>query len=181
MGWAHASGDHLVGLVRGEHADGEGAGHAAGGAADGFFEWKPHGRTRFAQSVVAENGYALVGFGGLGVVLLRVVLELVLDEVGDDLGVGFAREGVAFCDEVVLKGEVVFDDTVVDDDERAGAVAVRVRVLLGGAAVRGPAGVADAVGAVDGVTLQDGVEVAELAGGAAELQALRAAGDGDAG
>ena len=69
-----------------------------------------------------------------------------------------------------LSGEVVFDDAVVDDDEGAGAVAVRVGVLLGGAAVGGPAGVADAVGAVDGVAGEDGVEVAELAGGAAELQ-----------
>ena len=112
-------------------------------------------------------------------VLAGVVLDL--DEVGDDLGVGFGDEGVALGDELVLEGEVVFDDAVVDDDEGAGAVAVRVGVLLGGAAVGGPAGVADAVGAVDGVGGEDGVEIAELAGGAAELQAVGAAGDGDAG
>ena len=64
---------------------------------------------------------------------------------------------------------------------RAGAVAVGVGVLFGGAAVGGPAGVADAVGAVDGVVVEDVFEVAELAGGAAELEAVAIAGDGDAG
>jgi hypothetical protein len=37
-GRAHAGGDQLVGLVRGEHADGEGAGEAGDGAADGLFQ-----------------------------------------------------------------------------------------------------------------------------------------------
>ena len=39
-GRAHAGGDELVGLVGGEDADGEGAGQAVDGAADGFFEWE---------------------------------------------------------------------------------------------------------------------------------------------
>ena len=129
---------------------------------------------------VADDGDGLVGVGGLAV-LAGVVLELVLDQVGDDLGVGFGGEGVALGDEVVLEREIVFDDAVVHDDEGAGAVAVRVGVLLGGAAVCGPAGVTNSIGAVDGVAGEDGVEIAELAGGAAELQALGAAGDGDAG
>ncbi len=37
-GRAHAGGDELVGLVRGEDADGEGSGDALDGAADGLFE-----------------------------------------------------------------------------------------------------------------------------------------------
>ena len=37
-GRAHAGGDHLVGLVGGEDADGEGAGHAFDGSSDGLFE-----------------------------------------------------------------------------------------------------------------------------------------------
>jgi hypothetical protein len=89
--------------------------------------------------------------------------------VGDDFGVGFGEEGVALGDEGRLELEVVFDDAVVDDDEGAGAVAVGVGVFFGGAAVGGPAGVADAIGAVDGVFGEDLGEVAELAGGAAEL------------
>ena len=73
----------------------------------------------------------------------------------------------------LLEREVVLDDAVVDDDEGAGAVAVRVGVLLGGAAVGGPAGVADAEGAVDGALGDDGFEVAQLAGGAAQLESRR--------
>jgi hypothetical protein len=41
--------------------------------------------------------------------------------------------------QLVLQLEVVLDDAVVDDHDLAGAVAVRVRVLLGRTAVRGPA------------------------------------------
>ena len=111
----------------------------------------------------------------------RRQVELVFDEVGDDLGVGFGDELVALGDEGVLEGEVVFDDAVVDDDEGAGAVAVGVGVFFGGAAVGGPAGVADAEGAVDGGVGDDGFEVAELAGGAAEGEAFGATGYGDAG
>jgi hypothetical protein len=96
--------------------------------------------------------------------------EFVLDDVGDDFGVGFGEELVALGGEGGLELEVVFDDAVVHDDERAGAVAVGVGVFFGGAAVGGPAGVADAVGAVDGVAGEDLGEVAELAGSAAELE-----------
>jgi hypothetical protein len=88
---------------------------------------------------------------------------------------------VALGDERGFELEVVFDDAVVDDDEGSGAVAVRVGVFFGGASVGGPAGVADAVGAVDGVVGEDFGEVAELAGGAAELERVAAAGDGYAG
>src|SRR6266851_5089689 len=67
------------------------------------------------------------------------------------------------------------------------SVSVGVGVLFGGATVGGPAGVADAEGAVEGVGGDDGFEVAELAGGSAELQcpfapgAAGVAGYGDAG
>jgi hypothetical protein len=75
-----------------------------------------------------------------------------------------------FGDQLGLEREVVFDDAVVHDDEGAGAVAVGVGVLFGGAAVGGPAGVADAEGALDGAGGDDGFEVAQLAGGAAQLE-----------
>ena len=78
-------------------------------------------------------------------VLEAVVLHLALDEVRDDLGVGFGDEHVALPLQLLLQIEVVLDDAVVDDDDLAGAVAVRVRVLLGRPAVRRPARVADAV------------------------------------
>jgi hypothetical protein len=113
------------------------------------------------------------GFGG--------EVELVFDEVGDDFSVGFGGELVALGEEFGLEGKVVLDDAVVDDDEGAGAVAMGVGVFLRGAAVGGPAGVANAEGAGDGAGGDYGFEVAELAGGAAEFEALRASSYGDAG
>jgi len=56
-----------------------------------------------------------------------------------------------------------------------------VGVFFGGAAVGGPAGVADSEGAVDGAVGKDRFEVAELAGGSAELHAVWTTGYGDAG
>src|SRR5581483_1180498 len=120
-GRAHAGGDHLVGLVGGEDADGEGAGHAAGGASHCLFERNRAGDCGF------EDGDGFVGVvgvcGGMGGphpaaarrgwgTRLRRSLQFVLNEVGDDLGVGFGGEGVALGDELVLEGEVVFDDAV---------------------------------------------------------------------
>ena len=78
-------------------------------------------------------------------VLEPVVLHLALDEVRDDLGVGLGDELVALPLELLLEIEVVLDDAVVNHDDLAGAVAVRMRVLLGRPAVRGPTRVADAV------------------------------------
>ncbi len=82
-------------------------------------------------------------------VLEPVVLHLALDEVRDDLGVGLGDEAVALLLQLALQIEVVLDDAVVDDDDLAGAVAVRVSVLLGRPPVRRPARVADPVVAVE--------------------------------
>src|SRR4051812_36075162 len=84
----------------------------------------------------------------------------------DDFGVGLGLELVALRDQALFEGEVVLDDTVVDDDDVALAVAVRVGVFLGGAAVGGPTGMADPIFAVDRVELNGLFEVAELALGA---------------
>ena len=181
---AHAGGDEGVGGVGGEDADGEGAGESLDGAADGFIEGDGEG-----GGSVGGVGYDGLGFVGGDGAVRRVGLEggglyFILDEVGDDLGVGFGLELVALGDEGLLELEIVFDDAVVDDDEGAGAVAVGVGVLFRGAAVGGPAGVADAVGAVERRGLDGGFEVAELAGGAAEVEGVRVFGgaaDGDAG
>ena len=83
-------------------------------------------------------------------ILEPVVFHLALDEVRDNLGVGLGDELVPFLLQLLLQVEVVLDDAVVDDDDPAGAVAMRMRVLFGRAAVRRPARVADAVFAVDG-------------------------------
>ena len=102
-------------------------------------------------------------------VLEAVVLHLALDEVRDDLGVGLGDERVPLALQLLLQIEIVLDDAVVDDDDLAGAVAVRMRVLLGRPAVRRPARVADAVVAGERIGADDLLEVRQLAGAAAQV------------
>ena len=71
-------------------------------------------------------------------ILEPVVLHLALDEVRDDLGVGLGDERVPLLLQLPLQIEVVLDDPVVDDDDAAGAVAVRMGVLLGRAVRASP-------------------------------------------
>ena len=105
---------------------------------------------------------------------------MLLDQVGDDFGVGFGGELVAFRDQFLLEREIVFDDAVVDDDDGSAAVAVGMGVFFGGAAVGGPASVSDAVGAVERLLADDFFEVAEFALGAADLKSVAVAADRDA-
>ena len=102
-------------------------------------------------------------------VLEAVVLHFALDQVRDDLGVGLGDERVPFLLELLLQVEVVLDDAVVHDDDAAGAVAMRVGVLLGRAAVRRPARVADAVVPVQRVVGDDLFELRELPGASPQL------------
>jgi hypothetical protein len=74
----------------------------------------------------------------------RGVFEMPLDQMRDDLGVRRRGEDVSFRAQALLDGQVVLDDAVVDHHERARAVGVGMRVLVGGAAVGRPARVADA-------------------------------------
>jgi hypothetical protein len=143
-GRAEAGGDDLVRLGGGENAEAK----------------APVRRLTARRTATSRDGLA----GGFG-----VLLDL-LDEVGDDLGVGFGDELVALGGEFALQVEIVFDDAVVDDDDAAGAVAMGMGVFFGGAAVGGPAGVADAEGAVEGMLAEDLFEVDELAGGAADFK-----------
>jgi hypothetical protein len=79
-------------------------------------------------------------------------------------------ELVPFLLERLLDFQVVFDDAVVHHDDRAAAVAMWVGVFLRGRAVRGPARVADAVSPVNGIQPNDLFQIAQLAGGAADLE-----------
>ena len=72
--------------------------------------------------------------------------EVLLDQVGDDLGVCLGGELVTLTLELRAQLDVVLDDAVQDDVNAAGAVRVRVGVALGRTAVRGPARVPDAGG-----------------------------------
>src|SRR6202008_1667694 len=97
------------------------------------------------QSIgAAEKFYGLKhGF------LERDVLRIFLNEVRDDFGVRFGLKFVPFLDQLVLQLEVILDDSVVDDDNLPGAIAVRMRILFGGTAMRRPAGMSKRVLALD--------------------------------
>ncbi len=94
--------------------------------------------------------------------------QLVGDDVHDRLGVGVALEHVALGAELRLELAEVLDDAVVDDRDLA--VHVRMRVALGGTAVRRPARMADAGVALQRLLQQAAFEVAQLALGAAALE-----------
>ena len=98
----------------------------------------------------------------------------------DDFRIRFCSELVTFLLELFFELEIVFDDPVVHHDNLSGAIAMRMSIFFGGAAVRGPACVADAVGALDGRLGNGFFEVAELSGGAANFQFARAVHDSDA-
>ena len=66
----------------------------------------------------------------------------------DDFRVGFGDELVPFQLELMLELQIILDDAVVHDHDVAGAIAMRMRVLLGGTAVRSPARMADAIRAI---------------------------------
>jgi len=105
------------------------------------------------------------------------------DEVGADLGVGVARELHPVGLELGAQRSEVLDDPVVHHGHPAGGVAVRMRVAVGGRAVRRPAGVAHAdVGVVargsvlGGVVGEDRNEVVQRPCRAVHLERLGAVG-----
>jgi hypothetical protein len=77
---------------------------------------------------------------------------------------------VAFFLQLFLEFEVVFDDSVVHDDDLPGAVSVGVSIFFSGAAMSGPAGVANAVSAFERRLGDDLFEVAKFSGSAPNLQ-----------
>jgi hypothetical protein len=84
--------------------------------------------------------------------VLGTGLQRALDEVGEDLGIGLRGELRATGCELGAQREVVLDDAVVDHRDRADLV--RMAVLVGGSAMRGPPGVADADRAHRGLALE---------------------------
>ncbi len=90
--------------------------------------------------------------------------------MSDDLGVGLGDEFVALRRQFALQVEIVFDDAVVDHDNAARAVAMGMRVLFRGSAMRGPAGMADAEGSLQRMFVENIFQIGQLAGGAAHLE-----------
>ena len=147
--------DHVLAVAE---ADDDGA--AAAGGDDGVLALEEDGDGVGALHAGEGLGDAVDGAAGL------------LEEVGEDLGVGLGAEAMASATELLSEGVVVLDAAVVDDGDAAGAVEVGVRVELGGSADGGPAGVADADGAGDGA--RGSAEVLDEADGLGDADAARA-------
>ena len=75
--------------------------------------------------------------------------------------------------QLLLQGQIILDDAVMHHHDVAVAIAMRMRVLFGGPSVRRPARVADAVGPVHRIQRQRVFQVAQLALGAPDAQAVR--------
>src|SRR5579871_3277425 len=101
--------------------------------------------------------------------------EMFLDEMRDDLGIGFGRELVAFLGQLLFQAEIVLDDSVVHHDDPSGAVAMRMRILLSRPAMGCPSSVSDAVSPVQRMFLDRLFQVAEFAFCAADFQAISVA------
>ena len=105
--------------------------------------------------------------------------EVFLDQMSDDFGISFGGELVAFFNQLFLQAEIVLNDAVVHDDDLAGAIAMRMSVFFRGTTVCSPASVADAVAAFERLEADGFFQVAQLAFGAADLQLVPVAGNGD--
>ena len=88
---------------------------------------------------------------------------MVLEQMGNDFGVGFRDEFMAELLQLFLEVQVVLDDAVVDDDDLARAVQVRVGIFFRGPSVRRPARVPHAIKALERLRVDRLLEVHELA------------------
>ena len=147
-----AGGYDLVRLIGGNHCQGKDSTHLEHRLANGFFQ-------RNLRAIAAG--------------------QVLLDEVGEDLGVGLGQELMALFAQLLFQAEVVLDDAVMHHHDAPGAIAMRMGILLRRPAMGCPAGVADAVSAVDRIQPDSLFQVAQLAFGAADLQPVAIAGDRD--
>ena len=112
-----------------------------------------------------EGALQAGGDGAHGVDDGRALVDELAEQLGGGLGVGLALELDAGGLELGAQLGEVLDDAVVHQRDTAGLADVRVRVLVGRAAMGGPTGVTDALVALgDRIGLELGIQVGDLAG-----------------
>ena len=100
--------------------------------------------------------------GGPGGFTERVaLLQVLVDQVGDDFGIRLGTERPSFVHEFVAQLKIVFDNAVVDNHHVAGAV--RMCVLFGRRPMGRPAGMTDTDRTGQGFGLEEPVKLGELA------------------
>ena len=97
--------------------------------------------------------------------------------MSNNFGIGFRGELVAFLNQLFLERDIVLDDAVMHHDNFSRAIAMRVGIFFRGSSVSGPAGVADAISAINRTEPYNFFQIAQLAFGAADLQACTIARD----
>jgi len=107
-------------------------------------------------------------------------VQLLFNQVRNDFCICLGNKLVTLGRQLMLECQVVLHDAVVHDHNAARAVTVRMRIFLGGAAMRSPARVANAIGAFERTLANHLFQPAQLAGGAAQLQSVTKAANGDA-
>jgi hypothetical protein len=118
---------------------------------------------------------------------IRLVEQMFFHQMGDDLCIGFRGEFMPFLGKLSLQGEIVFHDSIVDNHNFPGAVAVGMGILFARTPMSGPARMTYSVSAVaiEGLKADDLFQVPQLAFCPAYLQAfvlpVSVAGDGNAG
>src|ERR1051325_2227005 len=89
--------------------------------------------------------------------------------MSDNFRIRFCFELVSVLLKLVFQANIIFNDAVMDNDDLASAVAVRVSVFLCRASMRGPAGVTYTITAFDRGLPQGFFEIPEFARSATDL------------
>jgi len=76
--------------------------------------------------------------------IFKISVEMLLNEMRNDFGIGFRRKSVPFLGELSLQGQIVFNDAVMRNNDAALAVAVRMRIFFGRTPVCRPTRVTEA-------------------------------------
>ena len=93
----------------------------------------------------------------------RTGIHHILDQLDDDLRIGLALEMIAFARQFGLEGEVILDDSVVNQRKVMVLGIMGMRVDVTGLAVGGPAGMGDPDTARDILVGRYGLQILDLA------------------
>jgi hypothetical protein len=107
------------------------------------------------------------------------VIFVVSDQMRDDFGVGLGFERAAVRSKALLQRQVIFDDAVMDNDNLARLIAMRVRIFFGRSSVRRPTRVTDAVISIERMQTNAFLEISQLPFRTTQLEMLMIIDDGD--
>ena len=98
----------------------------------------------------------------------------------DDFRICLGDKLMALRGQLMFQRQIVFDNPVMHHDDAACAIAMGMRILFCGSAMRSPACVADAIGAMHRLLRQHCFQIFQLARSATQLHPVFSASHGDA-